>query len=202
MPFTSLSSSILAKAMSNIAQRATPMATLAVISSAAFLLGVLFSNWPWDYHVLWAREISDKDLESVIAHYVKWLESPKYMPYTMYGVLIFGIFGSVIKCAQPAADIAYVEYGTLGAYALSACIYVSNVRFGVLSAQVGEWGDYDAVTCMSVVAASETMIVFFLLGIVLIQCALFYAKYEDDRVKHEFLMNELHEKLAKADKKQ
>lgn len=185
---------------SSIAQRITPMATLLVIASAAYLLGVLFSNWPYDYHVLWTYNASEAEIQSVVTHYVKWLEAPKFIPYTMYTVLVLGLISCVIKCAQPAADVEYIEYGTLAAYGLSACIYISNVRFGVLSAQAGEWGDYDAATSMSIVAASETMIVFFLLGIVIIQCTVFYAKYEDDRVKHEFLMNELREKLAKADK--
>lgn len=182
------------------AKRAIPIATLLVIATSSYLLGVLFSNWPYDYHILWSTSATEAEIQSTISHYVKWLEAPKFIPYTMYGVLFLGLLSCVVKCAQPSADVEYVEYGTLAAYGLSACIYISNVRFGVLSAQAGEWGDYDAKTSMSVIAASETMIVFFLLGIVLIQCSIFYAKYEDDRIKQEFLMNELREKLAKADK--
>lgn len=185
---------------SAIAKRAIPVATLLVIASAAFLLGVLYSNWPYDYHVLWSIGATDAEVQTVINHYVKWLETPKFVPYTMYGVVVVGLAGCVIKCAQPSSDVEYVEYGTLAAYGISACIYISNVRFGIISAAAGEWGDYDALTSMSVVAASETMIVFLLLGIVVIQCTVFYAQNEDDRIKHEFLMNELREKLAKANK--
>ncbi|KAH3688317.1 hypothetical protein WICPIJ_000699, partial [Wickerhamomyces pijperi] len=49
------------------------------------------------------------------------------------------------------------------------------------------------------IAASETMIVVILLGIVLLQCGLFYAYFEDLKVKQEFYLKELKDKYEASE---
>lgn len=176
--------------------------TIMVITSCAFLLGVLFSNWPYNHYLLWDVSPDQESLTKLaLNHYVHWLEVPKFIPYTMYGVVGVGFFGFIFKVFKPADDLKYMEYGSFGVYVLAICCYISNVRYGIYSAQAEAWGDYDEFTSLAVVAASEVMLVFLILGIVVVQSGIFFAKYEDDRVKHEFLMNELQLKLAQADKK-
>lgn len=175
--------------------------TLMAITSCTFLLGLLYSDWPYNHALLWVPKLENADKVAKLAldHYVHWLDVPKFIPYTMYGVLFFGFCGFVVKIFKPVEDVKYFEYGSFAVYVLAVCCYASNVRFGVYSAQAGEWGDVDEFTGLSVIAASEVIIVFLLLGIVVIQCGIFFAKYEDDRVKAEFLMKELRVKIAQAE---
>ena len=177
------------------------IATLMCITSCTFFLGILYSNWPYTHAILWVNDYQNNEISTklLLNHYLHWLEVPKFIPYTMYGVVCFGFLGFTIKIFRPAVDIQYFEYGSFIVYILAVCCYVSNIRFGIYSAQAGEWGDVDEYTGLSVIAASEVINVFLLLGIVVIQSGLFYAKYEDDRVKTTFLMNELKSKLAQAE---
>lgn len=119
----------------------------------------------------------------------------------MYGVILVGFLGFSVKIFNPSEDTKYFEYGSFIIYVLCVCAYLSNVRFGVYSAQAGQWGDVDEATGISVILATEVILAVLLLGIVVIQSGLFYAQYEDDRVKTEFLMRELKTKIAQADKK-
>jgi hypothetical protein len=175
------------------------------ITSCCFFLGILYADWPYNHYLLW-EGTTDIELRNILAkkaldHYVNWLEVPKFIPYTMYGVLVFGFFGLVIKIFKPKEDIKYFEYGSFFVYVLAVCCYIANIRFGVYSAQAGQWGDVDEFTGLAVIAASEVIVVFLLFGLVIIQSGLFYAKYEDDKVKTEFLLAELRTKLAQLDMK-
>lgn len=120
----------------------------------------------------------------------------------MYSIVSIGFLGFTLKIFKPSEDVKYFEYGSFLVYVLAVCCYVSNIRYGVYSAAAGQWGDVDEYTGLCVIAASEVIVVFLILGVVIIQAGLFYAKYEDDRVKSEFLLNELKLKLAQADAKQ
>lgn len=173
------------------------------ITSCCFFLGILYSDWPYNHYLLWASQLENRDELTKLAlnHYVHWLDVPKFIPYTMYCVILFGGLGFCLKIFKPIEDIKYFEYGSFLVYILAVCCYVSNVRFGIYSGQAGQWGDVDEFTGLSVIAASEVIIVFLLLGIVIVQSGLFFAKYEDDRVKTQFLMNELRTKLAQAELK-
>lgn len=187
--------------MSSILDSLVTGGTLMAITACSFFLGLLYSDWPYTHYLLWAAEPqnAEKVAKLALEHYLHWLDVPKFIPYTMYGVMLFGFLGFTIKVFKPAEDVKYFEYGSFAVYVLAVCCYASNVRFGVYSAQAGEWGDVDEFTGLSVIAASEVIIVFLLLGIVTIQSGIFFAKYEDDRVKAAFLMNELKVKLAQAE---
>lgn len=189
------------RSMSTILDSLVTGGTLMAITSCSFFLGLLYSDWPYTHFLLWAAEPenADKVAKLALQHYVHWLDVPKFIPFTMYGVLLFGFLGFTMKVFKPAEDVKYFEYGSFAVYVLAVCCYASNVRFGVYSAQAGEWGDVDEFTGLSVIAASEVIIVFLLLGIVVIQSGIFFAKYEDDRVKAAFLMKELKVKLAQAE---
>lgn len=176
--------------------------TLMCIVANCFFLGILYADWPYTHGLIWefpaTEEAKSKVAQLALSHYLHWLEVPKFIPYTMYGVVFFGFLGFAIKIFKPAEDVKYFEYGSFAVYILAICCYVSNIRFGVYSANAGEWGEVDEFTGLSVIAASEVIVVLLVLGIVVIQCALFFAKYEDDKVKTEFLMKELKTKLAQA----
>lgn len=188
--------------MATFYQSACTVATLVSIMSCCFFLGISFSNWPYTHPLLWAALTADEKAKYgkiALDHYVHWLEVPKHIPYTMYSVISVCFLAFTLKIFKPTEDVKYFEYGSFLVYVLAVCCYVSNIRYGVFSAAAGQWGDVDEFTGLSVIAASEVIVVFLILGVVVVQSGLFYAKYEDDRVKTEFLMNELKLKLAQAE---
>lgn len=180
--------------------------TLIAIISCSFLLGVLFANWPYTDGLLWTVHESIEQREDAarraLSHYIHWLEIPKYIPYTMYVITGVGFLGLASKIISPNEDAKYYEYGSFVVFIIAVCCYISNVRFGAYSAQAGQWGEVDEFTGLTVIAASEVIIVFLLLGIVIIQSGIFYAQYEDDKIKADFLLKELKTKLAQQEFKE
>ncbi|KAG7829736.1 hypothetical protein KL920_002595 [Ogataea angusta] len=168
--------------------------TFMVISSVSFILGVLFSNWPYDYYTLWDTTKGQEFFDAALEHYKVWGQIPPIINYTFHFVIAIAFVGSFIKIFKPSEDVQYFEYGTLGALVIAVCVYVSNVKVGIMSCIAGEWGEVDQNTGLGVIAASETMIVFILLGVVLLQGGLFYAFFEDARLKQEFYLKDLKER--------
>ena len=193
-------------AMPSIYESFVTGATLVGITTCSFLLGILYAEWPYTHSILWDTALTEADTVAVAAvikdHWLHWLAVPKFIPYTMYGVILVSFLAFAVKIVQPVEDVMYFEYGSLAVFVIAVCCYATNIRFGIFSAQAGEWGDVDEYTGLSVIAATEVIIVFLLLGIVVIQSGLFFAKYEDDRVKTNFLMKELRTKLAQAEYEQ
>ncbi|GMM27347.1 Shr3 protein [Martiniozyma asiatica (nom. inval.)] len=185
----------------SIYKKISPICSLVVIAASCFYLGTLFDQWPYHYTTLWNYP-TEAELADTIKHYVSQLETPNYIQYTYWGIFAVAVIAQVIKSAQPPPDLVYVEYGSLGALVLSAAVYVSNVRFGALSAQAQVWGDFTPLVNMQVVCASETIIVFLIFGLALIQASMFYASYSEDRLHAEFYKREMSEKLAKLEKKE
>ncbi|KAH3671725.1 hypothetical protein OGAPHI_000430 [Ogataea philodendri] len=173
--------------------------SLLIITSISFALGVIFGNWPYDYYTIWDTTQGQLYFDAALNHYKTWGQAAPIITNTFHAILALAFVGSFIKVFRPNEDAQYFEYGTLGALVLAACIYISNVRIGIVSAIVGEWGDVDQNTGLGVIAASETMIVVILLGIVLLQCGLFYAYFEDLKVKQEFYLKELKDKYEASE---
>ncbi|ODV84781.1 hypothetical protein CANARDRAFT_8355 [[Candida] arabinofermentans NRRL YB-2248] len=173
-----------------------PVGSLMIITSISFILGVLYSNWPYDHFTLWNATGGVEGFQSALEHYKKWGEAPIFIIHTMHGVLVVGFIGCFIKIFKPEPEVQYFEYGTLLVLVAATCIYLSNVRTGVVSAVVGEWGDVSQDQGVAVIGASIVMIVILLLGVLLLQCGLYYAQVEDMKVKNDFYLAELKEQLA------
>ena len=60
-----------------------------------------------------------------------------------YAVGLLGLIGHFIKLYKPDEDAKYFEYGSLGLFMVGVVIYLTNLRTGVNSCLVGQWGDVD-----------------------------------------------------------
>ena len=105
-------------------------------------------------------------------------------------VAILGLSGWFIKLYKPDSDQVYFEYGTLGLLMISLIIYLTNLRTGLNSAHYGDWGEVDMPTGISVMAASQIMIVLALVGALLLQAGLYYAQWYDAGVREKFLKDQ------------
>ena len=113
-----------------------------------------------------------------------------YVHYTLHAVGLLGLIGHFIKLYKPDEDAKYFEYGSLGLFMVGVVIYLTNLRTGVNSCLVGQWGDVDYQTGINVMAASQVMIIFVLLGVLLLQGGLYYAQWYDNKLKEEFYRQE------------
>lgn len=90
------------------------------------------------------------------------------------GVFGVGFIGCFIKIYKPSEDVKYFEYATLGMFVLGIVIYIANIRVGVLSAVHNQWGEVDQNTGISVMAASQLMVIFVFVGILVLQGGFYY----------------------------
>ena len=88
-------------------------------------------------------------------------ELSMYVHYTLHAVGLLGLIGHFIKLYKPDEDAKYFEYGSLGLFMVGVVIYLTNLRTGVNSCLVGQWGDVDYQTGINVMAASQVMIILF-----------------------------------------
>lgn len=168
-----------------------PAASLMIISATSVILGVCFANWPYDYHTLWNTTCGQECFDNALQHYKVLATQPKLTLYSLAVVMGIAMLGSFIKIYKPSEDTKYFEYGTLLTLVVAVSIYITNIRAGEASAVYGKWGDVDQNTGLGVIAASIVMIVVLLLGVIVLQCGLFFAEYQDYKVKTDFYLREL-----------
>ncbi|CCE72886.1 Piso0_000488 [Millerozyma farinosa CBS 7064] len=167
-----------------------PVGSTLIIAATSFALGVIYSNWPYDVHTLWRHDSTGEFFEQSLRHYTMWATAPMYVHYTFHAILGLGFVGCFIKLFKPLEDAKYFEYGTLAMYMAGVVIYLSNLRIGINSCRHGDWGDVDMPTGINVIAASQVMIVFALVGVLVLQGGLYYAQWYDARLKAQFLAEE------------
>ena len=175
-----------------------PIGTSLIIGSTCFGLGIIYGNWPYDLNTLWIHDIPEA-FDASLRHYQQWGNSPMYVHYTLHAVGLLGLIGHFIKLYKPDEDAKYFEYGSLGLFMVGVVIYLTNLRTGVNSCLVGQWGDVDYQTGINVMAASQVMIIFVLLGVLLLQGGLYYAQWYDNKLKEEFYRQEAKEAALAAE---
>lgn len=167
-----------------------PIGTALIISATSFGLGLIYSNLPYDVHTLWRLDETGEHFQQSLNHYSVWANAPYFVYHVLHFVIFVGLVGCFIKLYKPNPDVKYFEYGTLVMYMLGIVIYLSNMRIGINSCITGEWGDVDMHTGINVMAASQFIIVFALVGVLLLQGGLYYATWYDAKLKKEFFENE------------
>lgn len=162
----------------------TPVGRQIIVGAACFGLGAIYGNLPFDLATLWKP--SPEAFERLLAHYRAWGNSPMWVHHVLHGVMGLGLVGCFIKLYKPDNDALYFEYGTLALMMLLIVVYLTNLRVGVNLCLLGDWGEVDQGTGINVMAASQTMVVIVLLGVLFLQGGLYYAELEDRRLKEEF----------------
>ncbi|CAK7892411.1 secretory component protein Shr3p [[Candida] anglica] len=174
-----------------------PIGSSLIIAAASFGLGAVYGNWPYDLNTLFIHDPTGNSFNVSLAHYMVWANAPNYIHHTLHAVFGFGLLGCFIKLYKPDEEAKYFEYGSLGLLMVSIIIYLTNLRTGINSCVVGNWGDVDMATGINVMAASQIMIVLALVGVLFLQGGLYYAQWYDNKIKVEFYEREA-ELAAKA----
>ncbi|RLV87030.1 Secretory component protein SHR3 [Meyerozyma sp. JA9] len=167
-----------------------PVGTSLIIGATCFALGTIYGNLPYDLNTLWVKDESGQAFSRSLAHYLVWANTPPYVHHVLHGVIFLGMVGCFIKLYKPKEDSKYFEYGTLGLIVFATVIYLTNLRTGINSCFVGDWGEVDMPTGINVMAASQVMMVVILVGVLVLQGGLYYAEWYDAKLKAAFFAEE------------
>ena len=162
-------------------------------------MGVLYSNWAYDYFTLWKRPALPEDFAKSLAHYQKWGTLPSFLYYVHHFIAFLGLIGFILKLYKPSESNKLFDGASLFIYMVGIVIYLSNLRIGVMSAVHGEWGDVDENTGINVIAASQVLIVFTFLGVLGLQVGQYWAEVEDQKVLKRAMEEEEKELAAAAE---
>ncbi|ODQ66101.1 Shr3 amino acid permease chaperone [Nadsonia fulvescens var. elongata DSM 6958] len=158
---------------------ASSFASGLILVATSFGLGALYSSWPYDFYTLWTTNPTPESFALSLRHYQQWAELPMYLYHVMHTVIFIGLVGFIVKLYKPSESNKLFDGGSLFLYMIGVAIYLTNLRRGVQSAVAGTWGEVDEATGINVIAASQVMIVFVLLGVLGLQLGQFWAEHED-----------------------
>lgn len=177
-------------------QDLVPIGTVLIFSATSFGLGAIYGNLPYDFYTLWRYD--DNGFANSLAHYTAWANAPMRVHYILHVVIFLGLAGCFIKLYKPHPEVVYFEYATLGLMMVGIVIYLTNLRIGINSALVGDWGDVDMPTGINVIAASQFMMVIALVGVLFLQGGLYYAEWYEKKIQKEFITKENKKPTAAA----
>ncbi|AOW05866.1 Shr3 amino acid permease chaperone [Yarrowia lipolytica] len=181
---------------------ASSISSALILCATSFSLGVLYSNWPYDFFTLWTAAPPESRYTASLDHYKAWYDCPMFVYHIHHTVIGLGLIGFFIKLYKPSESNKLFDGGSLFLYMVGVTIYLTNIRRGLASAVDGNWGDVDEHTGINVIAASQVMIVFVLLGVLGLQVGQWWAEREDAKLKKKFDDEEKKEKKDKKESKE
>lgn len=159
--------------------RATSFATGLILGATSFSLGVIYTNWAYDYNTLWTHQARQDLYELSLRHYQTLGSIPKFLAHVHHFIIGLGLLGIFIKLYKPSESNKLFDGGTLILYVIAISLYVSNIIVGIRSAIARNWGDVDENTGINVIAASQVFIVLVLLGVFVLQIGQYWAEKDE-----------------------
>jgi hypothetical protein len=178
---------------------ATSFSTGLILCATSFSLGVIYSNWAYDYNTLWTSNPSDDAFKLSLIHYKTWANMPAFLHHVHHFIMGLGFVGLFVKLYRPSESNTLFDGGSLFLYVIAVAFYLTNLRKGVASAVAGEWGDVDEHTGVNVIAASQVFIVLVLLGVAGLQLGQYWAELEDANIVAQAEQEEAKEAQAETD---
>ncbi|KAI9701414.1 MAG: hypothetical protein M1820_006505 [Bogoriella megaspora] len=184
--------------------KASSFATFLIIGPTCFFLGILFSIFPYDYHVLWSAPPSSSPYPSdhyftLLENHLKFLaSSPPLIPRILHIVIGTGLLGFIWKLYKPSEANLLFDGASLVLYMCGVTVYITNIVKGLRIITEGNYGsavgkategtlltgDEDEVIgredSLKVLAASNTILALVLVGVMVLQAGQYYALRKEE----------------------
>lgn len=152
----------------------------------SFFLGSIFVNWTYDHKTLWTHNPSAESVNLSKQHYAQIATEPAIIRNAFHIVLGLGLVGFVAKLYKPSESNKLFDGGSLVLFMAGVVIYLTNIRTGFASVLSGDWGEVDETTGINVIAASQVIIAFTLLGVLGLQLGQYWAEIQDEEEVAKF----------------
>jgi ER membrane protein SH3 len=160
--------------------------------ATSFFLGILFSEFAYDYPVLWTRtpleSFAIDPFEALEAHLMVLHNSPPLIVRLLNTMIGVGLLGFFIKLWKPTEAQLLFDGASLALYMVGIIVYVANIIKGLRSIAAGEFyqpqlnaeprllGRHDG---LRVLCASNTILALVLIGILVLQSGQWYAERKE-----------------------
>lgn len=172
------------------------LGTGVILLCVGFFLGIIYSNWSYDYWLLWVNPTPDEWIQRALDHYKIKATQPKALQHVLHCFIGLAFTGFFIKLYRPSESNTLFDGGGLVLLVIATVFYITNMRPAAYSLVSGDWGDIDAATGIRLVAASQVLIVLVLLGCVAMLGGQWWAIVTDTRTAERAAAAEKAEKEA------
>jgi hypothetical protein len=158
----------------------------------SFFLGILYSQFPYDYPILWTRASAAASavnpFDILETHLITLHGSPPLIPRILHIIISVGFVGFFIKLYKPTESNMLFDGASLGLYVIGVIIYASNIVKGLRAVSSGE---YNIATIqdghkpvgrtdgLRVLSATNTILALVLVGILVLQAGQWYAERKE-----------------------
>lgn len=190
--------------------KSSSFATFLIIGPTCFVLGILFTLLPYDYHVLWASPPEDAGPGHTLSDYMLLQEnnlrflhaSPPLIARMLNIIVGVGLLGFFIKLYKPSEANLLFDGASLTLYVIGIIVYVANIVKGLRMVTANNYGSVEFVEgetvagtgqvelgakggigredSLRVMAASNTILALVLIGVLILQAGQWYAERKEE----------------------
>ncbi|KAK6538897.1 hypothetical protein TWF694_010454 [Orbilia ellipsospora] len=166
--------------------------TYLIVCPTSFILGILFTNWSYDFPLLWtSTPLTPELIKSIETHYVMLYDSPPLIGRVLHAIILIALAAFVVKLYKPSESNALFDGASLVLFMVAVIVYGSNTIKGMQIIKSGDYGDeIPQVQSLQVVAASNTIMALVLIGVLLLQAGQWYAEKKEKEELTQMLANE------------
>jgi hypothetical protein len=168
---------------------------------------MLFQSFPYDFPLLWTSEIPTAEFYNHLEAHLSFLNSsPALIPRILHIVIALGLLGFILKLHKPSEANVLFDGASLVLYFVGLTMYAMNIVKGLrvvnardyeseiiegessffTSEEVADRGYIGREETMKVLAASNTILAFVLLGVLILQAGQWYAEKKEEEETEKF----------------
>lgn len=151
-------------------------ATGTALVVTGFVLGAIYSNWAYDYWLVWVYPTPAERVEAALEHYRIKASQPLFLHHVLHAVLAIGTLMFIGKLYKPTESNTLFDGGSLVLFVIGIVFYLTNLRPAARSLITGDWVDIDPETGVKFVSATEMIIVLAMLGVLALQFGQWWAE--------------------------
>lgn len=185
--------------------------------ATCFFLGIIFAYLPYDYNVLWTIPAEGREQYfDLLETHIKFLyASPPIIARILNMIIAVGLAGFLIKLFRPSEANMLFDGASLVLYMAGITVYLTNIVKGFRVVTAGIYGDLSRAgeagekldlkegedyisreDTLRVYAASNTILALVLVGVLVLQAGLWYAKRAEEKEIEQINKKEAGQKSA------
>lgn len=158
------------------------LATGAMLVASGFVLGAIYSNWSYDYFLLWVSPTPATMVQKALDHYAIKASQPKFLHHVLHAVFVIAGLSAAVKLVNPTQSNTLFDGGSLFLFFICVVFYLTNLVPASFSLISGDWVDIDAETGVKYISASQILMVLAIVGVLGLQFGQWWANAEEARV--------------------
>ncbi|KAH3901471.1 related to Secretory component protein SHR3 [Saccharomycodes ludwigii] len=173
------------------------IATGLILTSSTFIIGMFFNNFTYDLHVLFSKDATQATFDNSLRHYQALYYSHPAFNYTFYTIAAIGCLAHAVRLYKPNPDMQTFEYISLGLYVMGFCVYLTNIRTGLESSVIRNWGEVSENQGLAIIGSSNIILIMLYFGVLCLQAGIWYTDWDYQLRLKEYYAQEKKEQNQK-----